>query len=124
MELVMSKFVQVFFKGITFAVASLVLISSILFAGWTSVNALSNPLAGKPLSFDEMLPYLGDKQPVFRSGIGDNGDNGDNPLQIVIEPSDDNDEIVIPKEKMNIEDIFGSEQVFPFEPGIGNGGRT
>ena len=121
MELFMSKFEQVFFKGITFAVASLVLISLILFAGWTSVNALSNPLAGKPLSFDEMLPYLGDKQPVYRGSIGDSGDN---PLQIVIEPSDDNDEIVIPKEKMNIEDIFGSEQVFPFEPGIGNGGRT
>ena len=29
-----------------------------------------------------------------------------------------------PKKEMNMEDMFGSEQVFPFEPGLGNGGRT
>ena len=44
--------------------------------------------------------------------------NGDNPLGIVIEPSvnDQNDVI----NKSNYPDL-GSEQVFPFEPGLGNG---
>ena len=44
--------------------------------------------------------------------------NGDNPLGIVIEPSVDDQNDVI--KKSNYPDL-GSEQVFPFEPGLGNG---
>ncbi len=57
------------------------------------------------------------------------GDDGNNPLQIVIEPSEDaqsnNDQNSI--NKMNMEEYpdLGSEQVFPFEAGFGkNSGKN
>ena len=93
----------------------------ILFQGAFDVIALSNPLAGKPLGFDDMLPYMSEEQPIYRSGTGDNEDNS---LELFVEPSDENDGISTSQEKVSMEDIFGSEQVFPFEPGLGNGGRT
>ena len=96
----MSCFEKAFFKLTSYAVLPIVLICSILFAGSFSADALSNPLAGKPLTFDEILPYLSVQQTSI-------GDNGDNPLQIVIEPSAENEEIAAPKEKMSMEDIFG-----------------
>ena len=50
-----------------------------------------------------------------------NGDNGNNPLQIVIEPSDENNSLKQEEKsinELNMDDLFGSEQVFPFEPGF------
>ena len=58
----------------------------------------------------------------------DSGDNGDNPLQIVIEPSDNslNNESEL-GEKENISSEYpdlGDEQVFPFVAGFGkNSGK-
>ncbi len=56
-------------------------------------------------------------------------DNGDNPLQIVIEPSEDNEEVLTnqtkPGMKMSAFPDLGSEQVFPFEAGFGkNSGKS
>ena len=56
-----------------------------------------------------------------------NGDNGDNPLQIVIEPSelpqDENKESS--SREIDMDELFGSEQVFPFEAGFGkNSGKS
>ncbi|WP_320667030.1 hypothetical protein [Prochlorococcus sp. MIT 1307] len=121
MELEMRIFETAFLKAVVFAALSVGLIFSCLFGGWKSVEALSNPLAGKPLGFDEMLPYMSKEQPIYRSGTGDNGENS---LGIVIEPSDESEDLSGTKEEMSMEDIFGSEQIFPFEPGLGNGGRT
>ena len=50
--------------------------------------------------------------------------NGDNPLGIVIQPTPDNENIELQdqledKKQSNYPDL-GSEQVFPFEPGLGN----
>ena len=118
----MSNFERAFIKAIAFAVVPVVMTFSLLLAGSIRADALPNPLAGKPLSFDEMLPYLSEGQPIYRSGTGDNGDN---PLGIVIEPSSEKDGKAASNEEMSMEEeMFGSEQVFPFEPGLGNGGRT
>ncbi len=49
--------------------------------------------------------------------------NGDNPLQIVIERSEDNEELNNSKtsnNEINMDDLLGAEQIFPFEPGLGN----
>ncbi len=50
--------------------------------------------------------------------------NGDNPLKIVIEPSDDTElvasqEINQQNQELTMEQIFGDEQVFPFVAGFG-----
>ena len=58
------------FRTIFSAIASATLICSILFVGWSSTDALTNPIAGKPLSFDKMLPYLSEGQPIYRGGKG------------------------------------------------------
>jgi len=113
--------IEKFVKATSFAVISITLFFLTLLGGSINADALSNPLAGKPLGFDDMLPYLSQEQPIYRSG---RGDNGENPLGIVIEPSDNNDGVSTPKEEISMEEIFGSEQVFPFEPGLGSGGRT
>ena len=84
-------------------IVALSLILSFLFLGISNANALSNPLS---LSRDKQTK---------------SADKGDNPLKIVIEPSKENEELnnqEQPKEEMSMEDIFGSEQVFPFEPGF------
>ena len=44
------------------------------------------------------------------------GEMGDNALGIVLEPADATEETSPQKQEMNMEDIFGSEQIFPFEP--------
>ena len=117
----MHNFARAFFKAMFFSAFLVGLIFSTLFAGWKSVEALSNPLAGKPLGFDEMLPYMSKEQPIYRSGTGKNGES---PLGIVIEPSDESEGLSRSKEEMSMEDIFGSEQIFPFEPDLGSGDRT
>ena len=55
------------------------------------------------------------------------GDDGNNPLQIIIEPSNSTSGLESGKRtsEINMEDLFGSEQVFPFEPGFGkNSGKS
>tara|TARA_Y100001968_G_scaffold262614_1_gene250960 strand:- start:2224 stop:2502 length:279 start_codon:yes stop_codon:yes gene_type:complete len=57
------------------------------------------------------------------------GDNGDNPLQIVIEPSETNENIENDNTKIEMKmseyPDLGSEQVFPFEAGFGkNSGKS
>ncbi len=94
------------FKAASFAVIFLALVSSILFGGSKTVNALSNPLS---FSKEDLSTKI---------------DKENKTLEIVIEPSIDNEEIDASKKEMSMEDIFGSEQVFPFEPGLGNGGRS
>ena len=89
-----------------FAVFSIALIFSTLFGRPVNADALSNPLAGKPWSFDDMLPYLNEKQLIYRGGTGDNGDN---PLGIIIEPSDDNEDISEEMDQMTIGDIIASD---------------
>ena len=46
-------------------------------------------------------------------GVGDSSEMGE-------EVSESKEEIESKNEQKNIEDIFGSEQVFPFPPGLGN----
>ena len=41
-------------------------------------------------------------------------------MEMLIDPSDDNDNIELQTNEKSMEDIFGSEQVFPFPPGLGN----
>ncbi len=45
--------------------------------------------------------------------------SGNNPLKIVIVPSEDNEESKLEQKTSNYPDL-GSEQVFPFEPGLGS----
>ena len=44
----------------------------------------------------------------------------DNSLEIVIDPSEENLQSQTQKDDKDMQDIFGSEQVFPFEMGLGN----
>tara|TARA_Y100001968_G_C18781832_1_gene447070 strand:+ start:147 stop:401 length:255 start_codon:yes stop_codon:yes gene_type:complete len=44
----------------------------------------------------------------------------DDSLEMVVEPPDNNENIAPPEDNLSVEDPFGSEQVFPFEPGLGN----
>ena len=68
---------------------------------------------------------------IFLTGWGNNAvalspeSNGDNPLQIIIEPSDTNEEIVDQEIKTPINEIvennypdLGDDQVFPFAAGL------
>ncbi len=41
-------------------------------------------------------------------------------MEMQIDPSNDNGDLEIQTNEMAMEDIFGSEQVFPFPPGLGN----
>ena len=41
-------------------------------------------------------------------------------FEMGLESSDEMEEMEVQKEEMSMEDIFGSEQVFPFPPGLGN----
>ena len=74
-------------KATFYAVISITLITSVLIGVTKSTHALTSPLAGKPLSFDKMLPYLSEGQPIYRGG---RGDLGEIPIEIVIDPSNDN----------------------------------
>ena len=95
-----------FLRAISFAVLSIVFISSIFFTGTTKTDAL---IKGWSPPDDETLS----------SEV-----NGDNPLRLVIEPSVDDSSI---ENKISMDEMsenkypdLGSEQVFPFEPGLGN----
>ena len=79
---------RAFLRSMSAAVLYPLLMILILLTGWTNADAFPNPLAGNPLSFDEMLPYLSKGQPIYRSGTGKKRiDN----RQIFVEPPDDNE---------------------------------
>tara|TARA_Y100001968_G_scaffold158566_1_gene144988 strand:+ start:524 stop:766 length:243 start_codon:yes stop_codon:yes gene_type:complete len=73
---------------------TLVLFSAVFFSGSSSIYALT-PGWTPPEDYRE-----------------------DASLEIVIEPNNENQEIEQPNDEKSLEDIFGSEQVFPFEPGF------
>ena len=75
---------------------SLVLISSIIFSGWIRTDAAIQGWV-----------------PPEDYGKGDS-------IEMLIEPSDDNGDLEVQTNEMSMEDLFGSEQVFPFPPGLGN----
>ncbi len=74
----------------------LVLICSIIFSGWTETEAVIQGWV-----------------PPENYGEGDS-------IEMLIEPFDDNGDKKVQTNEMSMEDIFGSEQVFPFPPGLGN----
>tara|TARA_Y100001968_G_C19308394_1_gene692827 strand:+ start:645 stop:887 length:243 start_codon:yes stop_codon:yes gene_type:complete len=73
---------------------SIALISTFFFSGLSGLNALT-PGWSPPDDYRE-----------------------DNSPETVIEPSDEDQENEGLNDQMSLEDIFGSEQVFPFEPGF------
>tara|TARA_B100001250_G_scaffold189796_1_gene163011 strand:+ start:188 stop:433 length:246 start_codon:yes stop_codon:yes gene_type:complete len=75
---------------------SLVLICSIIFSGWNKIEAAIQGWV-----------------PPDDYGKGDS-------MEILINPSEDNEDTELQTNEMSMEDIFGSEQVFPFPPGLGN----
>ena len=75
---------------------SLVLICSIIFSGWAKTEAAIQGWV-----------------PPENYGKGDS-------MEMLIDPSEDKGEIELERNEMSMEDIFGSEQVFPFPPGLGN----
>ena len=75
---------------------SLILICSIIFLGWTKTDA-------------EIQGWV----PPEDYGKG-------NPKEMLIDPSNDSGDLELKTNEMSVEDIFGSEQVFPFPPGLGN----
>ena len=49
------------------------------------------------------------------------GDNGDNPLELIIKESSQNEK---EQDELSLKDIFGDEQTFPFVAGFGkNSGK-
>ena len=97
------------FRTASLAVLSVVLISSTLFLGFNKADAMEkNPIspAEKSISLEADDP---------------------NPFGIVIESTDET--LYKDKEKsideMSMKDIFGDEQIYPFEQGLGgHGGST
>ena len=75
---------------------SLILICSIIFSGWAKSEA-------------EIQGWV----PPENYGKGDS-------MEMLIDPSEDNGDLELETNAMSMEDIFGSEQVFPFPPGLGN----
>jgi len=84
------------FRAASLFVVSIALSSSVLFAGWTTAEA-STPGFTPP----------GDYRKEDSLGIGPDS-------------FEDSEEKEVPKDEMSMEEIFGSEQVFPFEMGLGN----
>ena len=97
--------VRKFLRSISFAVLSIVVISSVLLIATTKTEAL---IKGWSPPDETLSPEA----------------NGDNPLGIVIEPSDEDATLEKNNSKGEINKMkypdLGSEQVFPFEPGLGN----
>ena len=96
------------FRSASLLVISIGLCYSFLFSGLTSANALVK--GWTPPEENSVSPEA----------------KGDNPLRIIIEPSDEN-QVLESQETMNelsMDDIFGDEQVFPFVAGLGkNSGK-
>tara|TARA_Y100001968_G_scaffold262323_1_gene250558 strand:+ start:483 stop:728 length:246 start_codon:yes stop_codon:yes gene_type:complete len=79
-------------KQLFFAIA---LVFGLFFIGLTRVDAISNPLSFTP-------------------------DETSSPLdsELVLDPSSNDSGVDVQNEEINMDDLFGSEQVFPFEPGF------
>ncbi len=75
---------------------SLILICSIIFSGLTNAEAAIQGWV-----------------PPEDYGKGDS-------MEMLIDPSSENGDLELQPNEMSMEDIFGSEQVFPFPPGLGN----
>ncbi len=84
------------FRDASYVVVALALTFSILLAGLISVDA-ATPGFTPPENYRK-----------------------DDSQGMVVEPSQDNQKQEVSKDEMGMEDIFGSEQVFPFEMGLGN----
>ena len=84
------------FRAASLFVVSIALISSFLFAGWTTTDAATP-------GFTPPEDYRKEDSP----GMGLNA-------------SEDKKEKEVPQDEISMEEIFGSEQVFPFEMGLGN----
>ena len=95
--------IEKIFRTVAFAALTVVLISSVLFSGLTSAAALVKGWTPSP---QKSLPLE---------------ENVDNPLGIVIERSEasQNNENEKPMKGMSMKEIFGDEQIYPFEQGIG-----
>ncbi len=93
-------------RSASFTVLSVLLISSILVSGLTSADALVKgwtPLSEKSLSEEA---------------------NQDNSIGMPLDPSEtnQNEGNEKPMDQMTMRDIFGDEQIYPFEQGIGGHG--
>ncbi len=75
---------------------SLVLICSIVFSGWVKTEAAIQGWV-----------------PPEDYGKGDS-------IEMLNDPSEENRDLELQKNERSMEDIFGSDQVFPFPPGLGN----
>ena len=79
--------------------SALVLISLILFSGWNRSDA------------------------VMKGWAPPDNYRSEDSFEKVLEPSNDNEtetETETETNEISMDDIFGSEQVFPFPPGLGN----
>ncbi len=84
------------FKSSSCVILTITLIHSIILAGWTPSHA-ATPGFTPPEDYRK-----------------------DDSLGASFEPSERNNDETNPKNEMNMKDIFGSEQIFPFEMGLGN----
>ena len=112
MALAQQSYQRGFLKGISITLASWLIISLSLFGGLSKVDALSSPLAENQSGLSEVASSVSQGEAISQR----TGEMGDNALGIVLEPADETEETSPQKQKMNMEDIFGSEQVFPFDP--------
>ena len=77
-------------------VVSIALSSSVIFAGWTAIDAATPGFAPPEDYRKEDSPGMG------------------------LNSSEDKKEKEVLQDEISMEEIFGSEQVFPFEMGLGN----
>lgn len=85
------------FKTVFIAIIFIFLSSSFLLIGSTKVDPLSNPLS------------LPGKEPAPKTSN-----------EVAIVPSQENEESEGAKGEIDFDDLFGDEQLFPWEPGLGN----
>jgi len=75
---------------------SLVLIFSIIFLPWTKTEA------------------------AIQGWVPPENYGKEDSMEMQIDQSDNNGDIELQTNELSMEEIFGSEQVFPFPPGLGN----
>tara|TARA_Y100001968_G_scaffold268741_1_gene259240 strand:- start:483 stop:728 length:246 start_codon:yes stop_codon:yes gene_type:complete len=74
---------------------SMALVFGLFFIGLPKAYAISNPLSFPPEETSSSLDS-----------------------EVVLEPSSSDSGIDVENDEISMEDLFGSEQVFPFEPGF------
>ncbi len=84
-------------RATSYAFLLVVLIFSMIFAGWTRADASSNPLS---LSKSEATSTIDKKMGNLST--------------------EENQGLKTPMDELTMNDIFGDEQIFPWEPGLGN----